>query len=186
MPGIRGLCKRFKAPAAPPHIFAGVSSILTIPPPDAESVDNNHLKRLRNLSVEALVVAVYILVRTRLSGVETDPKDYTTQRDKAVAAMSELREDHDPLIELELSDVDSWMREIGQGRWTEMDWFENIGEGTGLAVNKPRAASNDTSLDSDVDEDDNLLLGRHKPAKYTAEKPYLQPGLGTMVSLRFP
>lgn len=185
MPAIRGLCKRLEAPAAPPHVFAGVSSILTLPPPVQDGLDDIQLERLQSLSVEALVVAVYILVRTRLLGVQTDPKGYSAQRDDAARVMNGLRNDEEPSGLRDSASVDTWMREINRGRWTEMDWFENIGEGAGLAVDKVGATTGDSSDKDDVDEEDSFLVGRQRSDRYKAEKPFLQPGLGTMVSLQF-
>ncbi|KAL8931000.1 MAG: hypothetical protein Q9208_000101 [Pyrenodesmia sp. 3 TL-2023] len=184
MPAIRGICRRLEAPSAPPHIFSGVSSILTLPPPAPESFDATQMERLRNLSVEALVIAVYVLVRTRLLGVETDPNGYSAQRDDAVMAMSELRADDEPSIRLDSASVDCWMREINKSRWTDMDWFENVGEGTGLAIDRILTGSDDSLNKSDVDEDETLVHGGHSSNSFLAEKPYLQPGLGTMMQPR--
>ncbi|KAI4111728.1 MAG: hypothetical protein LQ338_008347, partial [Usnochroma carphineum] len=184
MPAIRGLCKRLEAPAAPPHIFAGVSSILTLPPPGAQGIDGDQLERSKILSVEALIIAVYIIVRIRLLGLETDLKGYCAQRDKALTIMSELRSSEGLSTEYETTNVDNWTREMKRGRWTEMDWFENIGEGTGLEVNGAQAVTDDNSGNSDIDDDENSVLGRRRPDEYTADNSFLQPGLGTMMQDR--
>lgn len=186
MTAIRVLCRRLEAPSAPPHVFSGVSSILTVPSPASESLDPSEMERLRSLSVEALVIAVYLLVRNRLSGVETDSERYSVQRDEAVMIMSELRSDDEPSVLLDSASVDSWMGEISNSRWTEMDWFENIGEGAGLETDLIRTKSDDGLDRSDFDEDEDLVIGRNESNRYEAERPFLQPGLGTMVSFKPP
>ncbi|KAL8974118.1 MAG: hypothetical protein Q9197_001631 [Variospora fuerteventurae] len=187
MPAIRGLCKRFGAPIASPHVYAGVSSILTLAPPVAQDINDLQFEKLRSLSIEALIISVYILVRIRLVGVGTDPNDYSVQRDDAVAAMTELRKDEKPSVVVDSSNVDAWMRQINKGCWTEMDWFENIGEGTGLGLEAlPRGTDGDDSDSGDVDEEEDPILARHRYDELASEKPFLQPGLGTMVGLRFP
>ncbi|KAL8841179.1 MAG: hypothetical protein Q9170_001033 [Blastenia crenularia] len=184
MPAIRGLCKRLQAPAASPHVYAGVSSILTLPPPNDQSMESDVMQRLRKLSIEALIVAVYILVRTRLSGVETDPHGYSEQRNEAVDILSELRQDEASLAVFDSSNVDDWMREINRCRWSEMDWFENIGQGAGLGVERAQGTDNDGSENSENDGEGDLLVSKHRSDRETEEKPFLQPGLGTMMQDR--
>ncbi|KAI4207671.1 MAG: hypothetical protein LQ348_000519 [Seirophora lacunosa] len=187
MPAIRGLCKRFAAPIASPHVFAGVSSILTLPPPNMQEIDDTQFERLRSLSTEALIISVYILVRTRLLGVETDPKGYSAQRDDAVAAITELRRDEESSVAVDSTSVDAWMMEINKGGWTEMDWLENVVEGAGLALNgPPRGADGDDSDSGGMGEEEDSILAGHRYDEIVVEKPFLQPGLGTMVGFRFP
>ncbi|KAL8817230.1 MAG: hypothetical protein Q9223_003897 [Gallowayella weberi] len=184
MKAIRGLCKRLGAPAAPPHVFAGVSSILTMPRPFEQSVEVEEMEVLRSMSVEALIITVYVVVRTRLSGVHTDPKAYSAQKDQAWTVMSELRGHKDSPDALKSTDVDKWMREIGSGRWTELDWFANVKEGAGLGIDDPQVEHVHDSDDSNVDGDETLVHGKRNAGGLVAEKPYLQPGLGTMMQAR--
>lgn len=133
------------------------------------------------MGVEALIVAVYILVRTRLSGVETDSRGYSQQRDKAVTVIRDLRSDAGSPVVIELASVDEWMRETKRGHWLEMDWFENIEPGAGLSVMEAQQKDSDASDDSEINGDESFLASKHRFDAYTAEKPYLQPGLGTMM-----
>lgn len=178
---IRGLCKRFEAPAAPPHVYAGVSSVLTFSAPVDHSIEDEHMKRLQRLGVEALIVAVYILVRTRLSGVETDTNRYPAERDEILDILGELRSVEEPSDVLDPTKVDEWMREIQRGQWLEMDWFENIGQGAGLDLDHAQGRKSDVSDDSDIDGDEDFLVTKHRSDRFTVKKPFLQPGLGTMV-----
>ncbi|KAL8718171.1 MAG: hypothetical protein Q9225_004666 [Loekoesia sp. 1 TL-2023] len=184
MPTIRGLCKRLEAPAAPPHVYAGVSSILTLSAPVDHTTEDDHMKRLRRLGVEALIVAVYILVRTRLSGVETDTNRYPAQRDEILDILGELRSAEEPSDVLDPTNVDEWMREIRRGHWLEMDWFENIGQGAGLGLDDAQGRKSHVSDDSDVDGNEDFLVAKRRNDRFTAEKPFLQPGLGTMMQDR--
>lgn len=181
MPAIRGLCKSFEAPAAPPHVYAGVSSILTIPAPIEQDVDDGHIERLRSMGVEALVVAVYILVRTRMSGVETDSRGYLAQRDKALTVLREFRSKEGSAVVLDPVNVDEWMRETRRGHWLEMDWFENIEPGAGVSVEAQ--GDNNAFRDSEVEGDEDFIASKHRFDAYTTEQTFLQPGLGTMVRL---
>lgn len=144
-------------------------------------MEDGHVERLQSLGVEALIVAVYILVRTRLSGVETDLNGYSAQRDKAMAILRELRSDGESLIVLDPASVDEWMRETKRGKWLEMDWFENIEQGAGLSIDNAQDRTRDSSEDIDIDGDDDFLVSKHRPNVYTAWESFLQPGLGTMV-----
>lgn len=185
MKTIRGLCKHFDAAAAPPHVLAGLSSILTLPRPFEQGVEDKELERFRGMSVEALIVAVYLFVRTRLSGVHTDPKAFPAQRVKALTVVSDLRGRSESSEALKSTDVEEWMIEIARGRWTELDWFANVKEGAGLGVDDGRVGSVDDSDGSDVDRNEALVHGKHNFDGLAPEKSYLQPGLGTMVRLRY-
>ncbi|KAL8731590.1 MAG: hypothetical protein Q9166_003278 [cf. Caloplaca sp. 2 TL-2023] len=180
MPVIRALCKRLDAPAAPAHIFAGVSSILTLPPPTDDSVGDDEMEQLRSLSIESLIVAVYILVRTRLLGVETDPIAYPAQRDKALTVLGQLRKGEAATLATDSASVNDWMRAIRRGCWAELDWFANVSQGAGLSLNELGVGPVNDYEGSRMDDDETLVHGSYKPDGLAPEKPYLQPGLGTM------
>ena len=183
MKAIRGLCKHVDTPAATPHVFAGVSSVLTLPPPNQESMTENDLERIRSLSIGSLLVAVYLLVRTRLSGVQTESHTFSEKRDEALTVLSQMRNDGETMTTVDPTSVNDWMREIGRGRWTELDWFVNVGEGAGLRLDDDRANHVNESDRSDSDEDEASLHRKRDGDGRGSEKPYLQPGLGTMVCL---
>ncbi|KAL8943027.1 MAG: hypothetical protein Q9216_001315 [Gyalolechia sp. 2 TL-2023] len=184
MPAIRGLCKRLGAPAAPPHVYAGVSTILTTSAPMEQSVEDDHIERLQSLGVEELIAAVYILVCTKLSGEETDSNGYSAQRDGALAILRELRSDGESEVVLDPASVDEWMREMKRGNWLEMDWFENIVQGAGLSMNKDQDRTSNASEDSSIDGDSDFHISKHRSDVYSSGKTFLQPGLGTMMQDR--
>ena len=161
------------APAAPHHIFAGVSSIL------ASQQQQSTIKIL------ALVVAVYVLVTTRLAGTETAPDEYRARRTLALEVVKHATRKGEADMQVGTSDVDDCMREVKDQKWTQMDWFRNItpGLGVGLAV----AAEDDADEGSSDDNGDVgifLPLTRRSPGRRDSlEQDYLQAGLGTMVSV---
>lgn len=161
------------APAAPHHIFAGVSSIL------ASQQQQSTIKIL------ALVVAVYVLVTTRLAGTETAPDEYGARRTLALEVVKDATRKGEADMQVGSIDVDDCMREVKDQKWTQMDWFRNItpGLGVGLAA----AAEDDAdegSSDDNEDEGDFLPLTRQSLGRRDSlEQDYLQAGLGTMVSV---
>ncbi|MCJ1227932.1 hypothetical protein MMC12_004591 [Toensbergia leucococca] len=132
MPTIRHLCTSLDARTAPPHVFAGVSSILLLPAPFNPYTRTETSQSLNPDKILSLIIAVYLLVRARLLGVETPASEYCRQKDLAVANVrtaEALQVEEDNIHD---ADIDQWMREIRNQGWAELDWFKNIGQGTGL------------------------------------------------------
>jgi len=187
MPLIRHICKALGAPAAPHHVFAGVSSILILPSPNQDSrIERDPVEQV---NVAALVIAVYVLVYTRLSGVSMTPENFIRQRTTAIQAIrgSGIQEAIDEASTGSdvAARVNSWMREVSSNGWTDLDWFANVPEGCGLSLDTGLAGADEVSgderehlrpsssivelLEVDDDEDQNIL----------------RPGLGTMVGKAF-
>lgn len=134
-------------------------------------------------SLVALTVAVFMIVRTRLSGKPTSAKDYPRLRDQALTIIREFPAVKD-IEDVNIAEnVGDWMREIGKGGWQGLDWFTNIGEGVGLAIEDfPEIQENATAGASDVDRDELNSADRFLLNGSQTNGDYLQPGLGTMVS----
>lgn len=176
MPAIRQLCKRMSTPAAPHHIFAAVSSILQ----SQDKEDANGLK------IPALIVALYLLITTRLAGVDKKPAEYSMQRTYALNNLNELVESEVAHEVAEEVDIDDCMANIRDRQWTKMDWFTNIPVGTGVTggMGGEGKAADDTSSDEDTDAVQLLPVKRKElDTGKSADRVYLQAGLGTMVSL---
>ncbi|KAA6406775.1 MAG: hypothetical protein FRX48_09498 [Lasallia pustulata] len=178
MPTIRRLCTTLGAPAAPPHVLAGVSSILTLPAPlQSETVVGIEPKKDK---IPAMVTAVYILVITRLSGVETSADEYSRVRSAALQTLDSIEAGKAQRENVNGRDVDEWLREIRDREWTSLDWFENIGEGAGLELDGIGVAN-------EASEDDLGSEQKKTPVKQTlkgmdkSKKTTLQAGLGTMM-----
>lgn len=82
------MCKALGAPAAPPHVFAGVSSILTLPAPN-EGAKTGEKPPIDQVNVSALAIVVYLLVRTRLSGAPMPAEGFVRQRRLAIEAIQD-------------------------------------------------------------------------------------------------
>lgn len=173
---IRQLCKGFAAPAAPPHVFAGVSSINS-------SIKSIHGTGTESIGVKlpALLVAVFLVVYTRLSGVETPTDEYSRRIRLALATVGESVDGNADIENVGEEDVNLCMRKIGEQQWTRMDWFANIPIGSG--VGEPGDESGPTEIQVETDIEDDLLVvnRRVKGWPVVSEKEYLQPGLGTMM-----
>lgn len=132
------------------------------------------------------MIVVYLLVATRLTGIATPPAEFVRQRSLAITSIQESNISE--AVEDVVDETDAtarimgWMREISANGWTELDWFANVHEGSGLTLEKEHANTDGESehelqyqkrtspivevLDFDEDEDPNIL----------------RTGLGTMVS----
>ena len=163
------------APAAPHHIFAGVSSILA------------SQKQQSEVKIPALIVAVYILVTTRLAGTETVPDEYQVRRNLALEIVKDAARKDEVDIKVDNADIDKCMHEFKDQKWTQMDWFGNITPGAGVDLDEREKNSAEDEYDDDeADEGDILPLTRIVIGKQDSlEQDYLQAGLGTMVRLPF-
>ena len=177
---IRQLCTKMGAPAAPHHIFAGVSSILSL----QNTVSNGQtVAQSSATKTPALIVAVYVWVTTRLAWSETPAVEYQQQRNSAVEILKGLAQVVDEMRNFDHDDVDICMRQIVDNQWTKLDWFENVPAGTGLGVGDglEDEAEHYDGLDN---SEEGLLLPveqREVGKGGAADQDYLQAGLGTMV-----
>ena len=161
-------------PAAPHHVFAGVSSIIL----------SQDLSQAEEINLPALIIAVYLLVTTRLSGVKTQPAEYLQKKSLALQILKESAGEDAKRKEVDDVDVDECTKQFSNRGWTHMDWFGNIPVGAGVG-------NGDGFVEEDVDqvssddggEKEQLLPAFRKDdgilGSYNEE--YLQAGLGTMV-----
>ena len=178
MPAIRQLCKRMEAPAAPHHIFAGVSSMLS-----AQRIPSKNISKATANAIKtpALIVAVFILATTRLSGVEMPALEYQRQRGQALQMLYELAGAEMRMEDAGNLDVDNCMRQVRDQGWTEMDWFGNIPAGAGLGVSDGMDEVADDNEDPGEGEQLLPVLRKDISKDGLADPDYLQAGLGTMV-----
>ena len=187
MPTIRHLCRALGAPAAPHHVYAGVCSILTLPAPRVD--EKATAEESGSFNISALIIVVYLLVVTRLSGNEMPAQEFTRLRGLAIASIkgSKITEAAEEVADSDhvILCVGGWMKDIGVKGWTELDWFANVNEGAGLGLAK--AVSGDDEEDNSENDD-----AGHRGTRLIAERvdlelddedlSILKPGLGTMVS----
>ena len=186
MPTIRHLCRALGAPAAPHHVYAGVSSILTLPAPRVDAATTTDEPGV--LDISALIIVVYLLVVTRLTGNEMPAREFTRLRGLAIASIkdSKITEAAEEVADSDhvILSVGGWMKDIGVKGWTELDWFANVGEGTGLGM--AEAVSDDEENDSENEKagrrGTNFITERVDLNCDDEDLSILKPGLGTMVS----
>jgi origin recognition complex subunit 6 len=149
---VRALCKELNAPAAVPHVLAGVTTILTQRSPFLGNCEENLLEDKKDKQ-PALIAAVYCFVGTRMSGRETNGVEYVAQRKLMLTTLKQFGEDEaiaerirkkwkgkkdmewEGWEDVTAKDVDSWLLHISSRGWLSLDWFENIVEGSGLGPN---------------------------------------------------
>ena len=190
LPVIRHVCRALGAPAAPHHVFAGVSSILTLPAPRSEDPKVSS-EEPRDINISALIIVVFLLVITRLTGNEMPAAEFTRLRGLAIASIGEcgISEAVGEVADTEnvVARVGTWMRDIGAKGWTELDWFANVGEGSGLGIAELEPGEDG---EDDVDDDEPVyrgaspIVGRLDLSLNDEDVNVLRPGLGTMVSPR--
>ncbi len=172
---VRQLCNKMGALAAPHHIFAGVSSILAFE------------NKQSAVNIQALIVAVYILVTTRLAGTETAPDEYQNRRNLALEIVKDAGGEDKAYVEVNSVDIDDCMREVKEHKWTQMDWFRNITPGAGVGLDSRGEDDPEDKSDSDEADEGGLLpvTRRTIDSRTSLEHDYLQAGLGTMVKTSF-
>ncbi|KAL9074291.1 MAG: hypothetical protein Q9157_004456 [Trypethelium eluteriae] len=155
MPAIRHLCKTLDAPAATPHVYAGLCSVLSTkdmesmtlwdpaqsilrfnePPRSSRSATTHNQAGVSAYSkddiIAAIIVVLYLYTMTRLSASDISQGDYVSQKAKAIAAIQETR----PLDEIDADGfsvlIERLIREAQSG-WLDLEWFTNIPEGQGV------------------------------------------------------
>jgi origin recognition complex subunit 6 len=185
----RALCKELNAPAAVPHVLAGVTTILTQRSPFLDNCEENLLEDKKDKQ-PALIAAVYCFVGTRMSGRETNGSEYVAHRTLMLRTLKRFREDEaitervrkkwngkkdmewEGWEDVGPKDVDSWLLHISSRGWLSLDWFENIVEGSGLGPKgNPSRLEDDAALDTEASAAD----GSKDPQ---------QRGIGTMMQDR--
>ncbi|KAL3455446.1 origin recognition complex, subunit 6 [Aspergillus heterothallicus] len=215
MASIRMVCKTLSTPAPrmstwsrppvsrtlPPHIFAGVSSILYFIDNEEEfdegateflepvmtTKDKEKDEDFKEL-VNALIVAVYFLVLARRRTPSESATDIVVEEPRKMdkKTFSEMRQT--ALVSLGLShsvrrhreDVEQWIASIMEQNWAHgKEWFENVPQAGEL--------DGDEAYLSDEGGDDKrqrTLQGERSSLVLNDTRLGLLPGLGTMVQDR--
>lgn len=190
----------------PPHIFAGVSSIISLIPtyledkghnethfsaeffsPVITSDPNSKDKEYRE-RVTTLVVAIYLVVLRRTRGNAAIDMESFAEMSQAALASAGLTD------ERFTTDVETWIKDIFQNGWVQgQEWFLNVpklNEEEGISGHNSRERNADgEDDDSDDDGDDIVTIKRRRTANRQAARTLAQsdmggllPGLGTMMS----
>ena len=170
MPVIRRFCSALKAPTSVPHVFAGVSSILTLQP----SIPSASLKEDK---IPALIVAVFLFVETRLLGRDLNKDDLTREKAHALQILKSVDLFKDSREIVGIGDINDWVEEIEEKNWTSLDWFSNVGQERNLVAT---ISSNEGSMDLDGDSRERIVPVQ-KAQTAEASTKTLEAGIGTMV-----
>ena len=173
---IRRLCRSLRAPAAPPHVFAGISSIH----PAAK-----HIPDIADeLDLAALIVAVTFFVSSRLSGVTIRSDQLVQKMNIAQDTMKDIAQERSEIKEITEPQIRVHMRMIVDQKWIEMDWFKNVKMGSGLGLEDDHSSDDSQTATSSEPDDDSNALGRSEQQRrlhQANDVEYLQPGLATMM-----
>lgn len=208
MPTIRHLCKAFSTPAATPHVFVGVCSVLALhksSQPTTTTAPSRVGMRIRRSAagptpaqsklepiaeprILGLIVALLFYVLARMVNKETTPDQYLEQRDKAISTLGELEVGKERGEESIQTDIEHFMREAQAEAWLKMEWFLNVVAGQPAAGTGSGERSEQVGVD-EYDEDDGGTVQGLSRRKRTnggvwderSSNGGLQIGLGTMM-----
>jgi origin recognition complex subunit 6 len=177
MPVIRHLCVASETPAASPHVFAGVASVLAASSADDERgpASNGRLQLL------TLVATVYLCVSLRMRGREVGGAEFGRATEQTLRCLRTSAAVRREVEEIGPEELHACLADL-QGRGVfELDWYVNVPLGAddadGEWPNSPNAGADDE--DDDEDEEIRRPVRRRLLAHYAANT--LHPGLGTMV-----
>lgn len=158
MPLVRHVCRAMDAPAAVPHVYAGVCSVVgllsaLVSTPvrkargsaahsstfEAAAYGEEKGASIETVQIPALVVTVALYTLTRMKSStegELDGEMYLAQRRKAVAAVREVEQGRMQSEEDMNTDVEMFVRRAVKQGWLEGEWFGNIPEGGGVEASR--------------------------------------------------
>jgi origin recognition complex subunit 6 len=207
MPTIRHLCKAFSTPAAAPHVFVGVCSVLALhkssqPTTTSPSRVSTRIRRsaagptpaqskiepIAEPRIPGLIAALLFYVLARMVNKETTPDQYLEQRDKAISTLGELEVGKESGEESIQTDIEHFMREAQAEAWLKMEWFLNVVAGQ-PAVGTGSGEGGEQVGVEEYDEDDGGTVQGLSQRKRTnggvwderSSNGGLQIGLGTMM-----
>lgn len=185
-PLIRALSKALGAPAAVPHVYAGVRSVLKEATTTAANTTPSRSSARKRRSggqegIETLaatngavdendvpplvaVLLMYTIIRFRLGGRPTSATEHRERKEEAVRVLAECEACEGLAEEELLARVDRLLVEVKERGWLEMEWFENVGQRAG------GDGDEDVEMGEDGEEDD-----RSRPGKDAAEAPPYTP-----------
>jgi len=186
-PSIRKLCKAFSTPLLAPHVYTGSCVVLKLAgmwprPLDEEDELANETETETNFrtNVIGLVVALYLLVLTRMQKAKMTTAVYNATSGKALQVLQHPAE---------IRNVEKWIKTINEeGYCKSHEWWASVPE----AVFDFVLDDVEDAVDENALEDDELIVSGRRCARAhgfqghdldTADDPegVLLPGLGTMM-----
>ncbi|KAK8168765.1 hypothetical protein BKA80DRAFT_308449 [Phyllosticta citrichinensis] len=171
MPLIRTLCKKLDAPAAVPHVYSGLRSVLrlvsspsSLPPSGTRGRPTREAARAKSggiveSDISALVVALTFFVSVRMVGRATDKAEHDARNDMAVAVLIDggYAKGHDK--KALAKQIDAMVARAGEEKWVDeaQEWWRNVGEGVGVGIDGEDGEQSDDDADA-RDEDGDVEM----------------------------
>lgn len=182
MPAIRRLCKIFRTPEMAPHVYTGTCVVLKLaglwPPKDSATVESLEAE------VTVLLVALYLMVLTRMQQGKMTTKIFRGVSSKAVKIFEVVDSTHE---------IEDWIKRINGERYCKgQDWWESVPEGI-FEFSVKNLEGADGVVDDDdheqdegeeeLDQAEDVTLSVRKAIDLEQDDPegVLLPGLGTMM-----
>jgi origin recognition complex subunit 6 len=136
MPVIRQLCKEFEHPAAAPHVFVGIDSLL--PRLSAEAPDTPTRRRPRrgaeaqaqeqmsDLRLLALIAVLFFYTLARMLDVAISPEEYILWRRRAMALLLTTSVGQEYGKKDLFNEIEGLMPMVKEQGWDTMEWYTNI------------------------------------------------------------
>ncbi|KAF2813502.1 uncharacterized protein BDZ99DRAFT_496476 [Mytilinidion resinicola] len=194
LPAIRHLCKAFSKPAATPHVYTGVCTILALQNTPQTATTPRASSRARRATAApapaqpepitqsqtpALIAVLLLYVLARMSDQETTPEDFMQQRDKTVEVLCGMDAAEQTDEEEMLADIDRFMRLAQSDGWVQMEWYLNIVAGE---------AEDELGQENGARGDGDAVVGLRRRQRRTdvdmqdyGDGERLEIGLGTMM-----
>ncbi|KAK8251824.1 origin recognition complex, subunit 6 [Phyllosticta capitalensis] len=181
MPLIRALCKAFAAPAAVPHVYAGLRSVVRLTSSSSSlssstrsrpARETARAKSLAEDELPALIVVLLLFVMTRMSGVANDQAEHDARREKAVTVLVDNGHANSNDKEALSQQIDAIVsRAIGQ-KWIDdtQEWWGNVGEGVGLGVDNGNDEEAERAGDDANDDDGDIEMTDAPATVLSAER----------------
>lgn len=146
MPAIRSLVKAFEYPAAAPHIYTGVETILPLlarttaaagveTPSKRSRGSDSRRNEITDTQILGLIAVVFLYVFARMKDVDVSEKHYAVWSERAVRMLCETAVGETTSSEEMLLVMEALMPMVHEEGWLDMEWFSNIlPEGSGEAV----------------------------------------------------
>jgi origin recognition complex subunit 6 len=158
MPTIRKLTKHYATTPMAPHIYTGVCVVLRLAEiwPPSPSTSSDDLPEDLHASTTALVVALYLLVLTRMQKGQLKMKTFHAVIDHAVEAFRISGKG----VKLEGEMIQNWIRRANREGWAKgQDWWDSVPERTlDVGVNGMGGTDGDDIEMLEDDEDDVVML----------------------------
>ena len=188
-PSVRHICNATGSSAAIPHVFAGLSSVLSLPSISPISPTKEKLF--------ATLIVLYLLVIIRLSpSSDSSGDEFGRAKSRAIEVLlpdlpkdNESEKEDERTVKKRMEDtVLDCIDEAKEQGWAEMEWLLEVPAGGGLQPKGHEARNEGMEGDGGESEEDEDGIAKGLGGRLDVDLEededdgVLRPGLGTMVS----